>query len=379
MQAAPELESEASTVHVLRMIFTPTLLSLGLVGNLLSIWIFRKPSMYQHSTFQYLAYLSFFDLCVLVIGYGQVFVKVYFSFDPRLISSFTCRLHSFLVYFFTHSSSMILVLMSVDRALVIGTRLELNYKFSVNRIVFSMLAIIAAVNAHWLLFINLVDMEVPTQDIQLANASKIQFADSSSIASISYLNTSNSTTYERLYGCWPSTDSPYLYFYENIWPWLDLALYAFVPFVIMLACSVIIIAKLCKSTRNMRRHRDNNQQMVRRRQSRSVQITYLLITTNILFFLLVSPIVVLNAMKLLNEESVLSEVIYLLAYSNHALNFIFYGITCEKYREKLMRILFNRSSPSSTGDLGRSTVLLEPRVDNAMANGEESKAIISTP
>ena len=46
-------------------------------------------------------------------------MDVYFQVDIRLINEFSCKMHSFLVYFFTHCSSMLLASMSIDRTIAI--------------------------------------------------------------------------------------------------------------------------------------------------------------------------------------------------------------------------------------------------------------------
>jgi hypothetical protein len=114
------VNSEKSLCDTLKKILTPILLLLGIVGNLISMRIFStNRSMRRQTTFRYLKYLSILDLLVLVFGYGHTFVQVYLSVDVRLMSNAMCKGHSFLVYLFSHSSSLILVCMSVDRALSI--------------------------------------------------------------------------------------------------------------------------------------------------------------------------------------------------------------------------------------------------------------------
>lgn len=107
---------------LIKKIFTPILLCLGLVGNVISIVIFSRESMKKYTTFRYLTLLSILDLCVLYTGCGQILLDVYFRIDIRLINEFTCKMHSFLVYFFTHCSSMLLASMSIDRTIAISIK-----------------------------------------------------------------------------------------------------------------------------------------------------------------------------------------------------------------------------------------------------------------
>jgi hypothetical protein len=124
---------------LIKKIFTPILLCFGLIGNIISIVIFSRNSLKKYTTFRYLTLLSLLDLCVLYTGImkyfasiifaiikfvvkkgcGQILLDVYFQIDIRLINEFSCKMHSFLVYFFTHCSSMLLASMSIDRTIAI--------------------------------------------------------------------------------------------------------------------------------------------------------------------------------------------------------------------------------------------------------------------
>ena len=118
-----DLNSDDKTASdLIKKIFTPILLSLGLVGNIISIIIFIRESMKKYTTFRYLTLLSVLDLCVLYTGCGQILLDVYFKIDIRLLNEFTCKMHSFLVYFFTHFSSMLLASMSIDRTIAISIK-----------------------------------------------------------------------------------------------------------------------------------------------------------------------------------------------------------------------------------------------------------------
>ncbi|RNA10738.1 FMRFamide receptor-like [Brachionus plicatilis] len=153
--------SEKEVSDLLKKLFTPTLLGLGLIGNLISIIIFSKASLIKHTTFKYLLLLSVLDLCVLITGCGSIFLEVFFGFNIRLINDYTCKIHSFMVIFFTHSSSMLLVCMSVDRVLVIkmkkGSKIS-NPKIA-SKVFWLLLLIIAVLNIHFLLFNHLITNE----------------------------------------------------------------------------------------------------------------------------------------------------------------------------------------------------------------------------
>jgi hypothetical protein len=55
----------------------------------------------------------------------------------------------------------------------------------------------------------------------------------------------------------------------------------------------------------------------RKRKFKKQQITYLLILTNLTFFFMVSPLVVLNAIRSIDENMIKTTIVYFLSYSNH--------------------------------------------------------------
>ena len=111
---------EKELCDLLKRILSPILLVLGITGNLMSIYIFStNPSMRSKVPFRYLIYLSILDLLVLVFGYGHTAILVYTNVDIRLVNNAMCKAHSFFVYLFSQSSSLVLVCMSVDRTLCI--------------------------------------------------------------------------------------------------------------------------------------------------------------------------------------------------------------------------------------------------------------------
>ena len=72
---------------------------------------------------------------------------------------------------------------------------------------------------------------------------------------------------------------------------------------------------------------------IKRRTKRNNQVYKLLISLNITFFVLVTPLVLCNSLMLLKTENIfVVDLVYVLAYFNHCLNFVFYSVSCEMYR-----------------------------------------------
>jgi hypothetical protein len=91
--------------------------------------------------------------------------------------------------------------------------------------------------------------------------------------------------------------------------------YVIVPSAVMLICSIIIIIRIFSVNRSLR----NNKNLCQKRFNKNKQISYLLLTTNFLFFTMVSPLLVINSLSILEDPKhvIISTVAYLLAYANH--------------------------------------------------------------
>ncbi len=88
-------------------------------------------------------------------------------------------------------------------------------------------------------------------------------------------------------------------------------MYAMIPFVLMLICSIFILVHNLKIKNNSKNSARNK--LIEKNR----QIFIILITTNVLFVLLTLPLVSLNATKNIEENTVLTTVAYMLSYSNH--------------------------------------------------------------
>ena len=122
--------------------------------------------------------------------------------------------------------------------------------------------------------------------------------------------------------------------------------YGFIPFSIMLICSFIIIYKLYSSKRtnmlndkktkneyflknfksmrqmnSISRHisfkSKRNIRCERNSMSKQLQVTSILLTTNFLFISLISPLLVLNVLDMLQDNTLRTTIVYFLCYANH--------------------------------------------------------------
>lgn len=90
-------------------------------------------------------------------------------------------------------------------------------------------------------------------------------------------------------------------------------LYTIIPFIIMFVCSIIIIIKIYRKSSQLKPLKRRSKKL-----SRNKQLFLILFTTNSLFVCMISPLVLLNATGKIQENTILTTVAYILAYSNHA-------------------------------------------------------------
>jgi hypothetical protein len=134
---------------------------------------------------------------------------VYFEFDLRLMNEFSCKLHSFLVYLFTQSSSMILIFMSVDRAIKVATKHGNNLSSPkiANIIFFIIILIIGLINSHFLIFARLISFNdtfiIESGDFQMINQTETQIVQA----------------------CYGDPSSIYYDYLVHFFPWLDIIIF----------------------------------------------------------------------------------------------------------------------------------------------------------
>ena len=90
-----------------------------------------------------------------------------------------------------------------------------------------------------------------------------------------------------------------------------------------------------KNTKSILKASSHNAQSEQAKKTvrKNSQIYKLLLTVNIFFFALVTPLVLANSLDLLGDSNhIFRDLVYTLAYLNHSLNFLFYGFSCKIYR-----------------------------------------------
>ena len=131
--------------------------------------------------------------------------------------------------------------------------------------------------------------------------------------------------------CAPIKGSRYEIFWDHVWEWIDVCMYAFIPFTVMCIGTFFIVYRVYYQQTRLFRSRLSAQsnQGSGSTPNKAKSLFYLLFTLNFLYFILVSPLVLVTTLSRdQNEEHAhprFKAIIYLMQYCNHSLNFIFYG------------------------------------------------------
>jgi hypothetical protein len=175
------------------------------------------------------------------------------------------------------------------------------------------------------------------RDLSSSSSISNRFFYSSLATSIPNLTT-NILTYDSsiipvtIRKCAALKGSRYEYFWDHVWEWIDVCLYAFIPFTVMSIGTFFIVYRVYYQHRRVFRSRRSGKtnQSTGTVPNKAKSLFYLLFTLNLLYFILVSPVVLVTTILFRdpNEEIAyprMKAIVYLMQYCNHSLNFIFYG------------------------------------------------------
>lgn len=301
----------------------PILLAVGTFGNIFSFYILLKSTKNatNASIYSYLSVLAILDLLVLYIGLLRLWIGQ-FMIDIEDTNIVLCKLVIFLGYVCSDASVWLIVAMTIERAIVVTFPLKAprvcNTKYA--RIcIISICVVFACVNCHFLWSLELQHY------------------------------TFNDTVISE---CEATADFKVLV--EDIWPWVDAALYSLLPSSIIIVLNCIIIRNVisAKNARDVLRQEsslfrrncllNNNQSRSRAEVSR--KITLMLLAISFTFLLTTLPmnigLIYTSVFGVPRDNATLvktqlvNTIAELLMYTNHSINFFLYCATGKKFRSQ---------------------------------------------
>ncbi|XP_064609469.1 probable G-protein coupled receptor 139 [Liolophura sinensis] len=296
---------------------SPILILLGTFGNIVTIVVLCRKSMWKISSSPYLVVLGVADIVVLYTGLLRQWLRYVADIDIRELSPVVCKLHIFSVYTTVDFSVWILVAVSVERFIFVCFPFKAKRVCTRRRAMISLALILLALvilNSHHFYGFGSVYNEP-------------SFNDTESPVLISYC--------EYLF-------DDYGTFYQEIWPWIDLSVFSMVPFCIIVVCNISLITKIVRSRfSNKVAPTDGEGQ----KRVKSSSMTVLLISLNTLFLVTTAPISIYligypewARTASYDEDIQLTlwwAIVNQLMYLNNSVNFLFYCISGPTFRREL--------------------------------------------
>ncbi|KAK7113229.1 mu-type opioid receptor-like [Littorina saxatilis] len=310
-----ELIPEFIAANYVDYIYAPLCATLGIIGNVLAFWVLVR-ARYKSSTYVYMASLSVSDTIVQIVNI--LFLVRKFPGHETMTHG-TCGLVFFLLYFSIHYNVVVMVTMTVERWVAITFPLRAALWFSVKRA--RVVVIVEAV-----LVIGL-DM----QHLFLRGMVYDEIAGG--------------------YFCVPRGDRTTFYLFK-VWPWVDAFIYCYAP----LACLVVFNILIVRQVRLSRNFQSTSNPAVASGTSTSqvkspkmtdkeAQLTRMLLLVTTAFLVFVSPMAVIIVVERYHwipdtargkaQYHLVRTVFNNLDYTNHALNFLLYCLSGQRFRREL--------------------------------------------
>ena len=305
-------------IDFIKIYFTPLLLFVGTFGNILSFVVFSQPTLKHSTTAFYFRILAIADTLALNFGLWPNWMRDCFGIYIYPITDISCRIQIYLRYTLPDCGVWVLVIMTIERLVGVLWPHHVRNIFTCHRVRISvvvMAIIIAAVNIPSLWVATVDNRNMSVQPCKAAN--RLAF---------------------------------------EIWPWIDLTIYSLLPFLIMMACAVVIIITVYRRQRMLSRRGSINH--TRGSQVKTLTVTLLIVV--FVFLLLTSPFVIyattLKSLygKVNVDFNLFFFVASILRYVNNSVNFVLYCISGTSFRIELMALFRTDRRRLSGGSFSRS-------------------------
>lgn len=283
---------------------SPLIFCIGIIGNILSIIVLRNKRMNNLSISLVLTVLSVTDMIVLTVGLAPEWIGLVFDFDIKVKSSILCKLIHFILYSSSEISAWLIVAVTVERYFIVCRPLlvpSVCRKSRAIKYIILIIFILCLVNLHnfW------------TVDI----------------------------IYEKWRGVYTCSDTVVNDIGEHFLLWIDAALFAFLPTLILIIFNALIL-----------KHIANGEALLvtmkitpARNKFYYVRLSFVLMMVSCTYILSTIPISVVVILtvtwksnpainRILSSIWIARAVAELAMYVNHSINFILYSLSGEKFR-----------------------------------------------
>ena len=341
---------------------------IGIMGNATNVLVLCRKTMRKSLTFQLYLYLSIIDLTFLTQTGVEFFLEYSFGIEMRELSVVFCKLNTFLSYFLMQTRNIFSMSITLSYVLEISklnpkqnkdkdesiskrifnfqTKTKSNtptkspqFIIKIRRILLFTLFILGMINFHFILFFN-VNLSIESNFVNKNTLDLVETLKKKFLYDSFKLEKDNRTL--QIYmECSPYKHEFYTYFLRNIWIWIDMAIYFLTPFTVNLISFVFIFVCL---RRFNKRYSDMlklenykpNAHIYLKRIKNNKRIVWRLLSLNSCFFFSSLSSYVSCYFLSSKIHLILNYLGYVLFYSNNSLNFLFYGLSSQKYRNELL-------------------------------------------
>ena len=198
---------------LLRLYMPPVLLFLGTFGNIFSFLILIKK---RKSTYMYLAILAVMDLIVLYIGLLRLWIAE-FTIDLQDTADWLCKAVNYIGPISSDASVWMIVAVTIERFIAVFHPMTVPRICNIKR-------------TKWIILVIISFMFAINTPILWAIELKSTVEDG-----------------RKIYSC--GARDRYKNIILNIWPWIDAAIYSFVPCVIIIILNALIIKGTIAATK----------------------------------------------------------------------------------------------------------------------------------
>ena len=311
------------------IIVPPILVVLGTFGNIFSFIILKRKPMLKFSTYFYLMVLAVADTLVLYIGLLRMWIGELIGSDIRDKADWICKLTNVLGYTVSDFSVWLIIAVTVERYIVVCHPLKANSFCNIpraRRVTILLSVCLFCINVH---FFWTVELEYHQAD---------------------------GVTIPRCAG-----GPAHATLVEDVWPWVDAALYSFLPSMVIILLNCLIIRQVILAHRSRSSMQEGAYENRRPSHEGSTRLTIMLLTISFTFLLTTLPMNVINIVIAFNSSAISDlstvakfklamSVTQMLMYMNHSMNFFLYCATGQKFRHQLVWLMCY-SKRTSSGSL----------------------------
>ena len=302
--------------ETLWLVFSPILLTVGTIGNILSICVLLQKRMRQSSASIYLIGLAFADTGVLYIGLLREWLVHLVESDYRKQNDVTCRVQLWLQFSAFASSVWILTAFTTDRHISILWPIFLKTRCS-RKIQIAVVCVIPlaamVASSHYFLM----EQKVIYRWSNVTNTSDIYIVK-----------------------CVPKTGY-HVKFYFKIWPWITILTCSIIPVIVIFISNVRILNVMLSRRRRiapqmMRNGENQDQSQVKRTVNRiliAASVFYIFSTLpGCVYLLLESYLFPVDTPENVVNRKLFWTITSLLFYCNSSVNFLLYCFSGTLFR-----------------------------------------------